>query len=213
MPEPFVFSYDMKRQKREKEIFTPPFIHFPSERSENVPAGMYVMLTGIDGLRSLFERVHKFGIKLYCPPFVKDIEGADNRFAPDFVANPNIKYQFARTGWSTVWWSHMTQTPLITPKYVQGDDPEIYFNEKSVSKLGIASLFDGSSNPEEVLRQADLQKEKMRNLNRRLSENYGTLDGMNYTAKIIVDDIEEKDISVYRSVKPALKQNKKYNKN
>ena len=204
MPEPFVFSYDAHRVKRPKEIFTPPFIHVPKGNNEDVPSGMYVMLTGIDGLRGLFDEINRFGVKVYCPPFVKDIGGADNTHAPDFVSNPNIKYQFARTGWSTVWVSHMTETPLITPRYILGDDPEIFFNERTVLGLGIASLFDGSNTPEQVLRQADSQMQNMSRVNQALVRNYGMLDGMDYTANVIVEDLLGKNISNYREVQPVL---------
>jgi hypothetical protein len=202
MPEPFVFSYDANRKKGEKEIFTPPFIHTPKPNTEQVPEGMYVMITGIDGLAHLFEDVGQFGLRLYCPSFVK-IQGADNTHAPDFVANPNIRYQFARTGWSTVWWSHMTETPLITPAYSQGDDPEIYFNEKSVSRLGIATVFN-PSDPKETLEQADSQIPRMRVVNQALLRNYGTLDGINYTARAIADSLHGKSLESYRAVQPVL---------
>src|SRR3989344_870074 len=56
MPEPFVFSYD-KNRKVKKEIFTPPFIHPPRPNYEDVQEGMYVTITGIDGLRGLFDDV------------------------------------------------------------------------------------------------------------------------------------------------------------
>jgi hypothetical protein len=202
IPEPFVFSYDKTRKRREKEIFTPPFIHVPKPNNEQVIEGMYVMLTGIDGLSSLFEEVNKFGMKLYCPPFVK-VKGADNNHAPNFVANHNIKYQFARTGWSSVWLSHMTETPLITPAYTTGDDTEIYFNEKSVGELVIASTFN-PLNITKTLRQADSQIPKMRAVNRALIRNYKTLDGIDYTAKAIVDSLQGKSLDNYREITPAL---------
>ncbi len=204
MPEPFVFSYDGLRKRWKDEIFTPPFIHIPKESDEGVSEGMYVMLTGIDGLKSLFEGVHKFGMKLYCPPFV-NLEDADNNHTPEFIVNPNIRYQFARTGWSSVWLSHMTETPLITPAYSEGDDPEIYFNEKTVKALKIATIFDGLQKPEEILVRADSLRPNLELVNKRLIDNYGTLDGVDYTARIIVDYLEGRDISSCREVEPCLK--------
>jgi len=205
MPEPFVFSYDEKRKKLKDEIFTPPFIHVPRENKEDVPEGMYVMITGIDGLMGLFDEVSKFGMKLYYPPFIKNIEGADNTHTPEFVANPNIKFQFGRTGWSTVWWSHMTETPLIAPAYTKGDDPEIYFNEKTVKKFGLATIFNPSLKSKDILLFADPLRYDMKKINEILKSNYGILDGIDYTANIIVDFIINKDISHYRNVNPCLR--------
>ena len=210
MPEPFVFSYDEKRTRWKNEIFTPPFIHVPKKNNEEVEKGMYVMVTGLDGLEGLFQGVHDFNMRLYCPPFVKDLEGADNTHTPNFISNPNILCQFGRTGWSTVWLSHMTKTPLIAPAYarVKGDDPEIYFNEKSIEKLGLAVVFDGVRNPKEVLKEAlsDSFKSNLINVNTKLVENYQTLDGMNYTANAIVSYLTggEEALSKYRKVKPVL---------
>jgi len=202
MPEPFVFSYLEDRERYRHEIFTPPFVHMPAANTEQVEKGMYVMVTGIDGLQTLFDSVNEFGMKVYCPPFIK-LEYADNRFTPEFVANPNIKCQFARTGWSSVWLSHMTETPLIAPAYIEGDDPEIFFNERSVRKLGLAVIFDGK-NPKEVLQEADALKPRMQEVNKKLVENYGTLDGIDYTANAIVDFYLGEDTDKYYVKKPVL---------
>nr|QBM01212.1 hypothetical protein [uncultured archaeon] len=203
IPEPFAFSYDGTREKREREIFTPPFIHSPKPDTREIPKGMYVTITGIDGLRTLFDEVSKFGIQLYCPDFI-NLQNADNRFSPEIISNPDILYHFARTGWSSVWLSHITETPLITPPYKEGDDPEIYFNERSVRKLGIATLFDSEEDPKKILEEANLQVKEMKGINRRLVDGYGTLDGIDYTARIIADFLEGKDISSYREVLPVL---------
>lgn len=203
MPEPFVFSFEQGRGKWEKEIFTPPFIHCPRRDIRDVPGGMYVMVTGIDGLSGLFDGIERFGMKLYCPPFI-DLPGADNTHKPDFVSNPNIKYQFARSGWSSVWWSHMTDTPLITPAYSQGDDPEIYFNERTIRQLGLGTVFTAGEDPRNVLRDADSIRPSLTRVNKKLLSNYNTLDGINYTARAIVDVLEGKDIEAYKEKNPCL---------
>ena len=203
MPEPFVFSYNGARKRWKNEIFTPPFIHVPKDNDEEVQEGMYVMITGIDGLMELFNQIGEFGMKLYCPPFVKDIKNADNGHTPDFVANPHIRYQFARSGWSSVWLSHMTGTPLITPAYVNGDDPEIYFNERTIEKLGLGVVFRENENPVEVLRRADSLRNRLEVVNQGLMYTYGTLDGIDYTADVIVAHLRGEDISKYMKVEPC----------
>jgi hypothetical protein len=204
MPEPFTFSYLERRLRWEHEIFTPPFIHPPEKNSEQVEQGIYVMVSGIDGLSHLYENAQQFGFKLYCPPFIKNMKNANNTHTPDFVANPNIKYQLARTGWSSVWWSHMTNTPLITPAYTHGDDPEIFFNELTVRRLNLATIPDEVSNPRHLLAMADHKRHHVKKLNEKLQTNYGTLDGINYTARIIADSIEGKPIDRYRQKEPCL---------
>lgn len=205
MPEPFVFSYDSNRKRLRGEIFTPPFIHLQPVNTEDIKEGMYVMVTGIDGLMDLFKGVKDFGQELYCPPFV-NIEGVgpENKKHPNFVFNRNIDYQFARTGWSTVWWSLMSKTPLIAPKYTKGDDPEIYFNELSVSQLGLAVIFDSSRIPRETLQDANFLRPNLENVNELLNQNYGKVDGMDYTADIIVRDLMGADISKFRMKEPCL---------
>lgn len=218
MPEPNTFSYDGTRESRE-EIWTPPFIHRPKQNPQQVKDGMYVMVTGIAGLEGLFEQVRSFGMKIYCPPFVKTegvFEGADNTHLPDFVANPNIKYQFARSGWSSVWLSLMTQTPFITPSYVDGDDPEIFFNEITLEHFRLGVVFSADKFPHEVLEEADEMSLLLDPVDRLLDHNYcenellegildeSTYDGMDYTARIIADVLCGKDIDNFRNKKPVL---------
>lgn len=202
MPEPFVFSYD-KTRKIGKEIFTPPFIHMPKANEDDVEKGMYVMVSGIDAVRDLYVDLEKFGLKIYCPPFIKDIQNANNSYSPDFVSNKNIKYQFARTGWSSVWISHMTETPLITPKYRKGDDPEIFFNEKSVLALKLATIIDENTSTEKLLKEAENKKVFAVKINDALIKKYGTLDGMSYSAKITLDYLQGNSLDKYMK-KPAL---------
>src|SRR3989344_8680940 len=207
MSEPSIFSYNISRKRWRNEIFTPPFTHLPEKNSEDVEEGMYVMISGIAGLRPLFDQARDFGMKLYCPSSVKDLNGADNTRHPSFVTNPNIRYQFARTGWSTVWWSHMSETPLITLPYQHGDDPEIFFNEKTVTRLGIATLYDpGKDNPKEVLERADLLSPHIKGVNERLLSVYGTIDGINYMAKVIAASLEGKSLDSYKLVEPAFNE-------
>jgi len=197
MPEPFTFSHNPSSHTFE-EIFTPPFVHVPKKNDEEIQEGMYVTLTGIPGLEKLYESVNKFNMELYSPPFVNSPHIKKENFrSADILSNKNIKFQFARGGWSSVWNSHMTETPLICPKYTKGDDPEIFFNEKTLKKLGIATIFSHNSDPKDILEKASSQVQNMQEINEKLIQRYGTLDGINYTAKVIADFLEGKDISKY----------------
>ncbi len=206
-PEPFVFSYKAGRGRPYNEIFTPPFIHLPEPNNKPIDKGMYTMITGVgDELGDLFNQVTKFGLKLYYPPFVKDtkFEG-DNSYPPSIISNPNILYFYARSGWSSVWHPHMTETPLITPAYKQGDDPEIFFNEKTVKRLRLGVVFHPTDDPKQVLKEADSLVPNYQEINRKLIGNYGTLDGVTYTARVVTDYLNGKSIETARSI-PAVLQ-------
>lgn len=206
-PEPFVFSYKEGRGRPYNEVFIPPLIHPPEPNNEKIAEGLYTMITGIGpGLKDLFDKVAAFGMKIYYPPFVKDagFEG-DNSHTPDIIANPNIIYFYARSGWSSVWHPHMTETPLITPAYKEKDDPEIFFNEKTIERLRLGVVFHSNDYPTSVLSEADTLVPNYRDINRRLINNYQTLDGITYAARVITAHLKNKNIEEYRDV-PAILQ-------
>ena len=57
----------------------------------------------------------------------------------------------------------------------------------------------------DILLFADPLRYDMKKINEILKSNYGILDGIDYTANIIVDSIINKDISHYRNVNPCLR--------
>ncbi len=204
LSEPSIFSYESNKKRWREEIFTPPFTHPPKNNTEEISNGMYIMVSGIEGLRKFFDVAKNFNIILYCPPYT-NLEGANNSYPPEIVSNPNIKYQFARTGWSTVWWSHMSETPLITFPYQKYDDPEIFFNERTVKKLNLATIYnEGIDNPEDILKIADSKVNNLKYVNSRLLENYGTIDGIEYMSRIICDFLDGTSIESYKNVEQVL---------
>jgi hypothetical protein len=168
---------------------TPPIVRQIQTNDESVPIGMYVNVTGIPGLDRFCDKAKDFGLKLYSSPFGAEIEGSDRTHHPNFIANQNIKFHFARMGWSSVWRSHITETPLITLPYQTGDDPEMYFNESMTKELGIATFYDELRHPNEILSEAKSQIPYMKVINNSLREQFGTLDGIEYTARKIVEEL------------------------
>ena len=190
---PGVFSYDRTRPLRENEINTPPFIHFPKLDETELPGkGIYLMMTGIDGIREngMYNAISELGMKIYAPSF--SIESLPRKVKkkaitlnPNQINNPNIVAQYARAGWSSVWLSHLSGKGFITPQYNEKDDPEIFFNEKGIEKLGFGAIIrdDVKSALEKSLELA----EKTEDFNKRLLSKYKTLDGIKYSAEKVAD--------------------------
>ena len=201
MSEPAIFSFDKERKRLRGEIFTPPFSHLPKIDEEFAENGIYVAVTGIEGLQDLFDCVEEFGMKIY-----SNIDGIGERKHPGFITNPSIKYQFARSGWSSVWNGMFAGTPLITPPYQEGDNPEIYFNEKTLKELKLGVVYN-KDNPADSLRLAEELRLELSSPNYSIMEHYGTRDGINYMANIITDYLEGKDLSQYKQKKSLFTEN------
>lgn len=191
--EPGVFSYDKSRQVRKNEVFTPPFIHFPKpDSAELLGKGIYLLMTGIDGIREsgMYHAVLELGMRIYSPGFSinslpEEIRKKAILLNPNQINNPNIVAQYARAGWSTVWLSHLAEKGFITPPYQKTDDPEMLFNERGIRKLKLGVVVE--DNPRESLQKALELAEHTRDYNQCLIRRYGTLDGINYAAKKVVE--------------------------
>ena len=135
-------------------------------------------------MNHLFEEMNRIGFKIYTHklgvlPFAK-------KALPDVIAHKNILLHFARIGWGSAWLSFMTETPLITFPYDKKDEPEVYFNNICVEKLGIGKVYNGES-IDELLEFRERYKEKVKSIKKKLLEKYGTLNGAEYTAEKILD--------------------------
>ena len=53
--EPFVFSYNNNREKREDEIFTPPMSHIPKPNLQQIKEGMYISFPGVNAILTLLD--------------------------------------------------------------------------------------------------------------------------------------------------------------
>jgi len=191
--EPGVFSYDELRQVHKNEVHTPPFIHFPKpDFTKLAGKGIYLLMTGIDGVREsgIYNAVSELGMLVYAPRFYIDNLSAEIRkktipLNPNQINNPSIVAQYARAGWSTIWLSHMAEKGFITPPYQKTDDPEMLFNERVIKKLKLGVIIKDSSR--DSLEKALQLAQTTREYNQGLIQKYGTLDGINYSAKKVVD--------------------------
>lgn len=191
--EPGVFSYDESRQVRENEVHTPPFAHTPKPNFiELGEKGIYLLMTGIDGMREsgMYDAIFRLGMQLYAPNFSigclpEKIKQNVIPLAPNQINNPSILAQYARAGWSTVWLSHMAEKGFITMPYREGDDPEMLFNERGIKKLRLGEFI--GDNPRVSLERALELIPHTRSYNQELIRKYGTLDGIDYAAKKVVE--------------------------
>ncbi|MEK7590519.1 MAG: hypothetical protein AAB454_02300 [Patescibacteria group bacterium] len=167
------------------EIEVPPITSFPKINMDSIEKGIYITVSGISGLEKLYEQAGKLSIKIYSnnPNVVPNSEKA----LPEIITNKNIIFQFARSGWGSVWLSLFAGTPLVVPEYDSADDPEIYFNNLTIEKLGIGIIYRGQS-LDELLKQAKEVKNNMAKIRQKIFDRWGTLDGNQYCAKLFVED-------------------------
>lgn len=182
--EPATFSYLGYSQKYGDEIFTPPNETLPKPVSHCVEKGIYVTITGIPGLDNLFKEAVNIGLKIYTnkPEAIPFSQKA----LPEILGHKNILLHFARSGWGSIWLSQFTETPFITPSYNSDDDPEIYFNNICIEKIGLGKVYRGQS-LKELLEFSEEYKTNVKKINTDLMEKYRTLNGINYIAEKIVD--------------------------
>lgn len=188
--EPSTFLHLPNRPKRySNEISTPPniaikpdfFSHSPTKEKK-----IYVTVTGIPGLGRLFEEAKKLDIDIYTnqPELIKNSKKA----SPDIINGCLL--HFARSGWGSVWLSMFKGVPFIAPAYdnhdkKRYDDPEIYFNNICLEKIGLGKIYKNESLPE-LLKFKNDYLTAVKKMNQYLTDKYGTLDGVKYTAEKII---------------------------
>ncbi|MDP3770280.1 MAG: hypothetical protein U1A25_02945 [Candidatus Sungbacteria bacterium] len=167
------------------EILVPPIAPPPKPNNEEIDPGIFVTITGIPGLERLYADAKRLGLKYYS----NDTEAVPGSIhaLPHIIPNTRIALQFARSGWSSIWISMISGTPLVVPEFDSHDDPEIYFNNKSVEELGLGIVYRGQP-LEEILKETPRIKESYKKVTEVIMKRWGTLDGNRYCAKMFVED-------------------------
>lgn len=183
--EPSTFPTNMC--KSSSTLFTPPNAKIPPKYPfyRFVEKGVYVSITGIIALNEkIFHGMHDIGIKIYTnKPAIIPFSKKSN---PNIISNKNILLHFARVGWGSAWRSFFTGTPLIMLPYDQNDDPEVYFNNISLEKIGLGKIY-GSQSTDELMEFSSIYKKNLEKAKNDLIKKYGTIDGVQYTAEKIVE--------------------------
>ena len=187
---PSTFSFSDGYQGRyQDEILVPPIGPVPVPNNELIEKGIFVTITGIPGLERLYDEARTLGVKLYSND-TKAVSGSV-RALPHIIPNKNILFQFARSGWSSVWLSMLVGTPLVVPDFDPKDDPEIYFNNRAVETLGIGLVYRGEPLAE-LLQRAEKVSEAQARVRTDILTKWGTLEGTARCARIFADDFISK---------------------
>ena len=185
--DPATFSYLENHQARYAgEILTPPNALPPKDADcAHIERGIYVTITGIPGLERLFAEARQLGFRLYSnkPKFIPDAI----RALPHILRCKNIPLHFARAGWGSIWYSLFPGVPFVASKFDSHDDPEIYFNNLCIEKLGLGMVYSGQP-LSELLGFTDAYKTAVLRESARIQKTYGTQNGVTYTAEKIADD-------------------------
>lgn len=189
---PGTWTGDVRRKSFfPRESLTPPTIHQPRPQKEKLEKGIYITITGIPGLERLYRDARRLGLRIYTND--SDAVPGSTRLPPTALGNPAIRLHIARAGWSSIWLSLLTDTPFVATPWDPQDDPEIYFNNLCIEKLGIGTIYEGQ--PLNVLLgQCDMQRQHMAELRASLLQRFGTLDGVTVAAQRIVDDMAAKNV-------------------
>ncbi len=188
--EPATFFYKKNRIKRfNDEILTPPCTVLPkSADCQPVKKGIYVTITGVSCLEKLFNQARKIKLHLYTNK-PKAITGSEKAL-PKIISCSEILLHFARSGWGSIWLSLFFETPFITLPYDPKDDPEIYFNNLCLKKIGLGKIYNEQP-LKELLKYKKEYRESVKKIKKFLITKYGTLDGIEYTAEKIINHFRQ----------------------
>lgn len=189
--EPGTFYYRKNEiYKNKKIIFTPPhsenfLIKNKKEKSDVLmQKSIYVTISGIPNIKKIFKKIPNLGLKIYTND--RDTLFSGRNKSPNIIKEQNILFHFARSGWGSIWRSLLTETPLIAFPYHKEDDPEIYFNNKCIERLGIGLIFKNQTK-KEMLSFRNKYIKNAKKLNNDLMKKYGTLDGIEFLSKHIAN--------------------------
>lgn len=180
-----------ERARVANEWYSPPHVRVQEHNTDNIEEGIYITETGIPGLRHLYSGVQAWNTTIYSNSTL--ITKSSVRASPHIVSHPNILFHYARCGWGSIWLSQICNTPIVTPPHDPSDDPEIYFNIATVARLKLGIVHTDQTF-EEIISETKMLREEIDNQNSTLLEEFETLDGIQYSARIIADFIVQKKL-------------------
>ena len=183
---PATFSWNKDYEAQDDLV--PPISRLYEADNTELEPGVFITVTGIPGLERLYGEIKQLGLKIYS----NDIDAVPDsiKALPRVIPNKNITFQFARSGWGSVWLSMISKTPLVVPDFDPKDDLEIYFNNLAIENLGIGIIYRGQK-LEEILEKTKELKKNCQAICDKIISRWGTLDGNAYCAKAFVKDFLE----------------------
>ncbi|MFH1325770.1 MAG: hypothetical protein ABIH49_03315 [archaeon] len=170
VPSHHMLSYDSSRKPFDREVSTPPLKKIPPVNKDVIPEdSVYVMLSGtgsemensLNIARELNDKGHHVFVPFWTP---QELGREYERKSPEIISNPNLTKVVGRPGWGIIWTCQNAGTNFQALPYTPGDEPEIFFNVKTLESVPL-------------LEETERQKQK-----------FGTLDGISF----VVDDIVKK---------------------
>lgn len=175
------------------EVLVPPITSLPhGDQGGIAEEGIYVTITGIPGLERLYEEARNIGLMLYSND--TDAVKGSTKALPHVVQNKKIIFQFARSGWGSVWLSLFSGTPIVVPEHDPKDDPEIFFNNRAVEALGIGMVYHGEP-LSEILEKCDGMRANCARAKKDIYARFGVLDGNKECATLFANDFLKNVIS------------------
>jgi len=184
-PATFAYLGDAEALRYPAQILVPPIAPLPSANNDAIEPGIFVTITGIPGLERMYGDARRLGLKLYSNE--PEAVPGSIRALPRIIPNKRISLQFARAGWSSIWMSMISGTPLVVPAFDAHDDPEIYFNNRSVEELGLGVVYRGQP-LEEIMEAAPGIRKSYEKICADILRRWGTLDGNQFSARIFAQD-------------------------
>ena len=151
----------------------PPLVPGTKIGSETPTAGqhIYVTVSGLDKLEKSYEQLPSADEAVLS----KKIGRWQGQVAlPDILSHPQFSEHWARPSWNAIWSMITLNKPLFCLPAAEGDDPEMYWNKKTLEELGLYCR-PGQRFPHDRLQA----------LREELIKKYGDLKGLEYSAKKI----------------------------
>jgi hypothetical protein len=164
------FSYQSERRLNTRKIATPPLKPMLAKDLQEIQENsVYVMFSGTGTqtgeLSEVVRKLEEEGRNVIIPYWVnKDMD--IQRAGPNIINNSNLTKVIGRAGWGIIWTCQNAGTKFEHLPYIVGDEPEIYFNIETLETVPML--------------EATKQQEQQ----------FGNLNGINYTANAIFHFLE-----------------------
>ncbi len=190
------YSDDLNKQPEtvagRSRVYTPAMKQKTESVSEELTkSGVIVMFSGtgsaLEANKALIQAAHNAGIEAYSPPWI-DIDGAEKLPLNIVFADKKMLAVLGRSGWGTGWQAFNLGLPWLVTEYQHGDDPEIYFNNKTIEALKLGKVIGPSITSEELTRLLKTISPGLLSLRESVEKRFGTLDGIDFIANHLFKD-------------------------